>query len=582
MLRNKLEFASRVEIRFVSSRFYIKLPTSMRSHDLVWLTLFLFVLYLVFAAGRPQNIFWTVDEGGKFVYIQNTMKTGDPSAPLFYFGRSYDPHAEFAPTYFRIQRGDEFYTWWFIGFPLLTLPFYKYLGWMGLFILPAVAGALTATLAGACTRILVPQSRTWPLIAVLVTGLATPVFFYSTMFWEHTLATVCVLTAVYFMLLAQKQNRMAWLYLAGVLGSLGVFFRLEVVALLFGMGLVLLFWRWSAGLRFGAAFVLTTLAWFGVNYLVTGEPLTPALGMVMDNPTLGGVEKMGLRFLPYVLFNPPAIWTLEIPRVLLIIGSICTAIAVITAFLPRLRWLSLIGVGGTVVVSAWTLLNPTGYKSLQGLLISAPVILFAIFLFTSKASLKRSLLPALLLGGGGVFATMYVYKAWIGAGGLQWGPRYLLSTYPLFVIAGVVALHSNWETFGRIMRALSIFVYLAASMTGLGLELRGQVVVNTVKQNYLNTEPAIQALADRPVVTSWCDIVFLIPDLYWTQPMFSTTRPGFDRWVAYARQTGIPEFSYIDIDQCNNIPLDVIKEQGLSDPSGITIQTIRPMEYPIQ
>ncbi len=559
-----------------------KIATSIYNHTLVWLAAFLFILYLVCAFARPQNIFYTVDEGGKFVYIQNTIKTGNPSAPLFYYGRTYDPHAEFAPTYFRIQRGDEFYTWWFIGFPLLTLPFYKLFGWMGIYLLPAVAGALTAYLAGVCTRLLIQRSRFWPLTAALVTGLATPVFFYSTMFWEHTLAAVCVLAAVFFMLLAQKQNRMIWLYLAGAFGSLGVFFRLEVVALLFGMGLVLLLWHWDAGLHFGASFALVTLAWFGINYLITGELLTPVLGTIMVNPTLGGISNMGKRFLSYILFNPPAIWTLEFPRNLLIVGSLCTAIAVISAFLPRLRWLSLTGIAGIVIVSAWALFNPTGYKSLQGLLVSAPVILFAIWLFTSKLFFRQTLLPALLLGGGIVFAAVYIYKAWIGAGGLQWGPRYLLSIYPLLVIAGIVALQMAFTSSGRCMKVFSVLVYLAAVLIGLGFEIRGQLVVNSVKQNYLNTKPAIQALADRPVVTAWCDIVYLIPDLYWTQPMFSTTRPGFDRWVEYSRQTGIPEFSYIDIDQCNNIPLDVIAEQRKSNPSGITIQTIQPAEYPTQ
>ncbi len=35
---------------------------------------------------------------------------------------------------------------------------------------------------------------------------------------------------------------------------------------------------------------------------------------------------------------------------------------------------------------------------------------------------------------------------------------------------------------------------------------------------------AFREFSDRPVVTAWCDIVYLLPNLYWEQQFVSTTR----------------------------------------------------------
>lgn len=98
----------------------------------------LFGLYLALAAGRPAGIFWSLDEGGKFLYLQSVLASGDPRAPLPYPGRGLDPGLEAVPLFYWIKAGAEIYPWWPVGFPLLSLPFYQVFGWLGLYIVPAV------------------------------------------------------------------------------------------------------------------------------------------------------------------------------------------------------------------------------------------------------------------------------------------------------------------------------------------------------------------------------------------------------------------------------------------------------------
>ena len=57
----------------------------------------------------------------------------------------------------------------------------------GLYLLPVVCGWLIAVLSGALATWLAPGLGP---AAILLVGLATPVWFYSVVFWEHTLATL--------------------------------------------------------------------------------------------------------------------------------------------------------------------------------------------------------------------------------------------------------------------------------------------------------------------------------------------------------------------------------------------------------
>ena len=87
-----------------------------------------------------------------------------------------------------------------IWFSLISLPGLAAFGITGLYLLPLLSGWLIALISGLLARTFNPRLAP---VAILVVGLATPVFFYSLTFWEHTPATLYALVAVWILVTAQ-------------------------------------------------------------------------------------------------------------------------------------------------------------------------------------------------------------------------------------------------------------------------------------------------------------------------------------------------------------------------------------------
>jgi hypothetical protein len=547
-----------------------------RLDPLVWAALGLILLYLAWAALLPHGYFETVDEGGKVLYIENTLRTGNPAAPFLYPGRSFDQQGMFFPTWWRLQRGTEFYTWWQPGFPLLTLPFYVLFGWFGLYLIPALAGGAAAYFSGVLLRQLMPVSDRLAVLCTLVVGLATPVMFYSANFHEHTLATALVLASMAAVLRSRQTGSPRMAAAAGALASLAVFFRTEVVTLLFGMGVVLLIADWKMGLRFGAAFALVALPWMGLNYLITGYPINHHLSEVVTLADRSGLAALGKRLIPAILFGQPGTGALAPTRTFLLLASTFTLAGLGMFALKPFRPFAPLAFLAAGLTCSWILLSPVGYRSVHGLVTVAPQILFAGALLAAGSLWKKSLFPWMLLAGGAVFAIVYLMKAWSSAGGIQWGPRYLLSFYPLLVVGALAALHAQWPGLKMVARLAVCAGFAICALVGMGFEARGWFTNYTVLSLYRQSEPALREMSDAPMVTYYCDPPLHIPELYWEQTFLSTSRAGQDAWPSAVNKLGVTRYYRLDSwDLCSAAPFDQMIKGRETNPSGITFTEIK-------
>src|SRR5689334_10279103 len=113
----------------------------------------LFVVYLVVALFvlRP-DVVWSPDEGAKLLQLKNLQfEAGHLRLDIEYPGRELDPNLAFALAgssndLLSVQD----HALYFRRIPLFTLavlPLYTWLGVPGLYVLPALGGALTCTLA---------------------------------------------------------------------------------------------------------------------------------------------------------------------------------------------------------------------------------------------------------------------------------------------------------------------------------------------------------------------------------------------------------------------------------------------------
>jgi len=525
----------------------------------------LLAYYGAWIAARPQGVFWSLDEGGKFIYLENVLATGHPGAPLAYPARILDPDLRFVPLFFSIQQGDALYSWWPVGFPLLSLPGYAAFGWWGLYLIPAACGALTAILVGAIARRLDPAARQWPaLAAAAITGLATPVAFYSTMFWEHTANACFVVLTLYALLRARTApapRDARWLIAAGLTASAATFFRVDALPLALGFGLVLLAQRLRRAVWYGGAYVLATGGWLLATRVATGRAMGHNWDAIAESPLFAGLRESGVWFVAQTLYNAPAIGAFALPQPLLAFATICAVGALLAPWSRHARPLFFPAFLGVLGASAWVLLQSEGYRSVHGFLLIAPQVAFAGWALVpprADTDRARQSTMALIVAALVCYAATYVARAWPAAGGLQWGPRYMLALYPLLVIAAALGMHAAWGVLRRGGRVVLSVLLVAGVAVGLGYELRGLTAARTTTRYYAEDAAALERLGAGPIVTPCTWFPMVVPRLYAQGNVLDVARSGLEAWDETAVAGGIARYRYVEIESCSTIPLDVL------------------------
>ncbi|HYO76481.1 MAG TPA: hypothetical protein VE010_08460, partial [Thermoanaerobaculia bacterium] len=245
---------------------------------------------LAFLQQRPLDVFWGPDSANRFIQVQQLLRSG--SIRVEYLARDLDPEMAIAPTggHHFIPRDGELVSFYGPAFPLLTAPLYAAFGAPGLFVIPIAATLLLVPLFA----LLLPERRAM-FGAALLLVFATPLFFYTVVYWEHTLAVALTIAAF---VLATRDRPL----LAGLAGAAGAVFREEGYIALACLGMAMLATRANrraiALLVAGAAAILTPL-WIA-NYLVFQHPL--GLHAAVYGGFRSGLAEKATNFLVY-LFN---------------------------------------------------------------------------------------------------------------------------------------------------------------------------------------------------------------------------------------------------------------------------------------
>ncbi len=187
----------------------------------------------------PPNTYWNLDTGAKALLVEHLRR--DPGATrLFYPGRELDPELTNFPlpvrgsqAYGEIRDG-EVVSAYLCPFVWMVLPFATAFGFFGLGILPALAGGVAVALTGALAAGTAGSERAG-VVGSLLCAVASPLLFYSAVFWEHT--TVTALAAGAFLALREKGRERA--ALGGVLMGAATFLREENGLLLVATGVAL-------------------------------------------------------------------------------------------------------------------------------------------------------------------------------------------------------------------------------------------------------------------------------------------------------------------------------------------------------
>jgi hypothetical protein len=388
-------------------------------------------------------------------------------------GQSIDPDFEHFPVplggeepYARLRNG-RVVSSYLSPFVWLTLPFAAALGFFGQGVLPAIAGGVTVWLTG----------RLGGRWAAGIVALATPLLFYSSVFWEHSLVTALATAAFVVLEPAGRERPLT----AGLLLGAAALLREELLLLLGAVSLALLvagrgrrsFARFAAG---GACGVLALLAfhrlvsgaWLGVHVGVNAPDPFGNVPAAIDGLLLsGGFSGVGSTWIVAAVATLIASRSLpgraaEVVTTIVALGFAFVSVAAFQAFPGgQDRALALISSNSALVFVPWVLVVPflrdAGDKMIPirrpGVLAaSAALFLAAFVLVVPERSITgihpgpRMLLPVLPL-----FAALAAAR---------WRAGFRFALVPLLVVAvawnvrSLELLHGKRHATGALAAAL--------------------------------------------------------------------------------------------------------------------------------
>ena len=398
----------------------------------------------------PDNVFYSGDGGLKALLAQQF------SDGRFYFDLRLPANSwvqslwdtglyPFRPPFVYHVESRYFITFPFT-FPLVTAPFHKLFGFRGLYIIPLLSTwALWFSFYAACRRLKLGRSIT--AIALVLLIFAAPLSLYSSMYWEHTLAVALAFQGVALALVPPASGfSIRDAVISGSLIGLSVWFRPEFLCL---VSIILLgicatqvkslkaFQIIPAkAVPFAASMLLIIGIFFGINLLIYQHPL--------------GIHSVQ------------------------IVEDFSLKTRLLTAF--------------------------TNFKQLAfSLSYYFPIVFFSLIyvclaLVSGKLKLTPKMQVILLLSLLFVITVPLIVPA--GAGGKQWGPRFLLITVPLVSLLVALQLKLLMQTYQRQLQLalLGLFAVFLAT----GLYINSYLGPVDLARNYQLILPAVVGLRSQP------------------------------------------------------------------------------------
>ena len=519
------------------------------------------VVYLTLALLLPAEVFWSPDEGTKLLQALSHRNGGARSSDIPYGGRGLDPELTFYPRLLHPRHpealrsvlypqptadgGVRFH--WPPAFPLASLAPYRLLGARGLYLMPLAGGLLAAAAAGALGRAVDPAAGAPAALAV---GLASPVMFYSLLFWEHSPAVALCLAGLLALVVAPRALS---LQLAGAVALLTGAAILRPESLLLVATLPFAFalgaerrhrpWRWAWGSWWVSPAVALALAaavvgvWPGATGSILAwlqERLEAARSM------LGFVARARGLWSPFPERLAEAWFDLDVelgpavPVALVWIGVVGALVALAAAALrePLRGWALAAGGSLVLIPSLWTLLSPDDYRAVHALLLPAPYLALGALLLRPPSSARGR--PALLLG---VAMSLYLLLGTALAmtkmvGGLEWGNRYLLPLEALGALVAAAGVVAYSRRDGERRPRLAVLAVTAACLlTGALYQVRGVRELFIAKGGLDACRREVLAAAG-PVVTDLYWLPAALAGAFVERPLFALqSRRDLGRWL---------------------------------------------------
>ncbi len=429
----------------------------------------------------PFNTLWSPDEGAKLLQMQSMrIEHGRLVYTIPYRGYTFDPDLRFAHWALLSIHNDQLSFGRLPLFSLLTAPFVSCFELRGLYILPALCGGLISIVT---LRLWDGQSSRLPVWLLVAFG--SPVFIYSVIFWEHTLATALVLMGSMLALRfnaiahpADSRRLLLWGCVA-VLFAVGVYIRQETV-LLIG-ALLAAIWFLTPNKRWS---IFYTGGLMGVLLL----PYVPLHRVTLDGQALP--DNASHIFVPFAYIRGAGLQAISD----LFVGpfthgaidsgwfghvwSMAAVVAIGCGFFYRFvgrDTIMFVALALNAMNATFLLLIPEYYRSGHGLLFTTPWAILGLCrtreIWNSRSYHLRVCLLTVLIGLSMYAVAILGIRGSSPHGGLQWGARFALSFYPMLAILALW----NWDIRRYDNKLLAVMVMLV--LLGFGFQARGLWII---------------------------------------------------------------------------------------------------------
>ncbi len=523
----------------------------------------------------PTGAYWTPDNGIKRIQAENLRFRPWPDLSLDYPGQWLDPELKYIPCALPIcyRRGDQVHVAQPAVTAVLARPFLPWLGDRGGLIIPMLAGLISALWIGHLTQSL-GLGPAWA--GSLLAGLATPMLFYSVLWWEHTLAVALGLGALWFTLQLRDSVRTA--FLAGVLAGLAGSARKEMLlfaVVLWGWLLIQTFSlsppprrRWSGLGVWLAGCVAALLPGWWVHVLNSGQLIPPEF-MVSVVPQFTPEAYLlthGFNSLADFLFDPRVA---GVGNGLLILLLVYAASGWIRGADARavVRVLALIGLSmGTLLL----LIQRNPGSGLVGVLNVAPFLMLGLNASADDRHSVRAVLWitvtfwALASLNLGLFTSVGPRQS-----ALEWGARFVLIIFPLGAPLAVAGLRMIRQQAHTLLTQLHFGAAMGLVVLSVVIQIAGLNEVRTTVLNRLVSRDAILAVPEQQVVSGQFWLPMLSPDVFLRKELFFV--PGDDhlaQWAATAYTQGVRRWAHYRLQ-----PLDQTRADQLA-PAGARLTVV--------
>lgn len=521
------------------------------------------LVYAATLAMLPTGGLWIIDNGNKRIQVEALLASGFRDFSLSWPGRELDPDFEFnpLPNLFSVVHDGKLFSVFSPVFPALSVLPFRWFGDAGLCLLPLLA---SLALLGFVGRIAVqaglpPGGR--PL-SIGLAGLATPLWFYSLVFWEHIVAaSLCAGSAAFaFEFLLRGSQRS--LFLSGLAIALAVGMRDPLLLFAAVLGALVFFATPQQRLRAGAIFAaglaagLLPLAVF--QWLALGDPL----GFHLTHgfaPRADGQTGLGfhLRTRPAALHNLLLASAGGVALSALLTGPFALLLLVQPRLPGRAHRLVALAVAAWALAGAAALAVSYARAASpiaqllrsNGFFAAAPLL--AVGLLRRRdpdpAPASDRVVGWLLRLVAG-YALLYLALTPLrNTTGIHWGSRYLLELYPLLAVPCAASLLGLWRDSSAARGAAVLLGLLAAGSFALQV-----FSIDLLRRKLVFGARLEQAVRERPETVVLTDVWWvpqtLAREFYQKSIFYFSTREQEQDLLGRLAQRGPGRFLFVTTD----------------------------------